>query len=176
MALKIEPASIPTERISEKFQKLTQTAASLNAESDKLSVFIEKLEKALRALNLGVSAWVTVDNWEDESKNKRLSEVGYDKSNIGAWGLYLRASVLNDKGMLVSVSNWSFTSAPRELRVRAISHIPELIVALNTTASNVTQVLIQGNKEAEELATALGMAAGIDRDEQALQQARMEAK
>jgi hypothetical protein len=159
MALRPETLGITTSEISAAFQELAKTAQSINAESDKLTKTIEKLDIALRVLNLGVSAWVQFDKWAGDQDVYGYNRIGYDKI-YGSWGLCLQTVKIDDgRGGDESVTGWNFNAAPRELRISAISHIFELIKALNKAAADVAKSLATRNYHAERLAEALGMPA-----------------
>jgi hypothetical protein len=162
MALKVEPGTFPIPKIPTKFQDLSQTADSLNSASDRLNRVIEKLETALKSLNLGISARVKFDSWSDEDGNCGYDEIGYNKLG-DKWTLALKtvSGILGDEGC--DSTEWSFNNAPRELRIRAVAHIPELIEELNKIASKVVQDLEEKTKEADELANALSAAVSTPR-------------
>jgi len=161
MSHRSNPLDISIPKISSTFEALSRTAKKLNDESDKLSKTIEKLNLALQVLNLGVHAWVQFDKWCGEDDSEGYYEIGYDKS-MGPWGLCLRSFASSDHTGAENTSAWTFNGAPRELRIRAVSHIPELIEALNKAASQLVQDLSERNSDADQIAQALGFPTEMD--------------
>jgi prefoldin subunit 5 len=176
MSLRFNPLDVSVPKISSAFEALSKTAKKLNDESDKLTKTIEKLDLALQVLNLGVPAWVQFDKWCGEDDSEGYYEVGYDKS-MGSWGLCLRSFASNDDTGAENSNTWTFNGAPRELRIRAVSHVPVLIEALDKAASQLVQDLSEKNSDADQIAQALGFPAETDaKDGNAKQQKRKEAK
>jgi hypothetical protein len=164
MALIMQPRKTPSSTVSTTFKDLTKTAQSLNSASDKLNQVIEKLDGALRNLNLGVSAWVNFDEWSDEEDNSGHSSVGYSKQN-NKWGIALMSISENHTWGEERSMTWLFADAPRELRLRAVKHIPELIEELNKVAAKFTNDLIKKTNEADELANAISMASSSSEED-----------
>jgi hypothetical protein len=164
MSLKVEPGTFPNLKISSSFQELAKTAGHLNAESDKLTKTIDSIDTALRAMNIGVSAWVEFAKWTGENDEHGGYEVGYDNV-YGGWGLSLRRVCFDDSCPLddPSFKGWLYNAAPRHLRTQAVGHIPKLIEKLNSEASRIAREISEGNREADEIAKALEMAASMER-------------
>jgi hypothetical protein len=156
MPLPTNPLDVSFSNISSPFEALSKTAKNLNDESDRLTKTIEKLQLALQALNLGVPAWVQFDKWGGEDDSEGLYELGYDRSS-GSWGFCLRFSASNDQTGAENTNKWAFNGAPRELRIRAVSHIPKLIEALDKAASKLVQELSEKNSDADQIAQGLGL-------------------
>ena len=117
---------------------LAASAANLHEASNKLSALIERIDHALQRLNLGVSAWVTVDCGDDAGKSGTgyfwSEKLGYDR--IGRkWGLALRR-IEGCEALPESRDDekWLFNDAPRPLRIKAVRKIPELIRELDQEA------------------------------------------
>jgi prefoldin subunit 5 len=166
---------VSAHKISSTFEALSKTAKKLNDESDKLTKTIEKLDLALQVLNLGVPAWVQFDKWYDEDGSEGYYEISYDKS-MGSWGLCLRYFSSNDHTGVENADTWPFNGAPRELRIKAVSHIPELIEALDKAASQLVQSLSEKNSDADQIAQALGFPAEADTKNENAKLQRKEAK
>lgn len=126
--------------VNASFSKLSGTAARLNSVSDLLCAQVEKIDAALKRLNLGVRAWVVIRDEQDEEGNWEKEELGYTK--IGSrWCLTLKAATGNLSEGTDERQYWSFSDAPRQLRVRAVDHIPTLIERLCTEADKFVQEL-----------------------------------
>ncbi len=147
--------------ISAPFKKLIESAAKLNKVSDQLTSQIEEIDGALKRLNLGVSAWVTVEEEMDEDDSSwSREELGYTR--IGnRWGVALKTS----SGFFGDPSQtdgnfYSFSDAPRELRIRAVRQIPRLIECLSVEAENMIATLAPKVEEVAELIHTLNSLGG----------------
>ena len=142
----------PFERVIELLPSLAATAANLNEASKALSEVIDRIDAALQRLNLGVTAWVKVrggDNADKGGSHFWCERLGY--SRIGRkWGLTLRKMKGDELEYgLEEDEEWPFNEAPRFLRIRAITKIPDLIKELDLEAKKVTeQVSASINKTA----------------------------
>ena len=151
-----------SERVSELLPSLAATAATLNEASKKLSAVIERIDDALQRLNLGVSAWVTVRRGDDLARGGMYfwsEDLGY--SRIGRkWGLTLRKEE-GHEGMPGSIEceSWSFNDAPRSLRMKAVSKIPELIKDLDREAKEVAEQISASVNETVPLVEAIEISA-----------------
>jgi hypothetical protein len=148
----------PSERVKSAFQKLAVSAANLNNISDELGKSIEGLDSALKRLNLGVTAWVTMDRGDNTEKggaNWYSRDLGYAKIG-GKWGIAIR-TLSGDYAYPDGDQEdwWLFNDAPRWLRILAIDHMAALIEKLidetNATAEKVKAKI----EEARELGGAI---------------------
>lgn len=144
--------------VSSALKDLSRSAVALNSAATQLAKTIEVLDAALKKLNLGISSWVEVafDSSLDE-RFWRSERLGYAKI-AGKWGLALRVvsgDELAPPEASETVNEWSFAEASRELRIKAIEHLPRLIAKLNEDAQAVTKKLHSGIDEAEKLAAAI---------------------
>lgn len=118
------PFSAPNkERVQDAYRKLATIASALNSSSDSLGKSAADLESSLKSLGLGVSSHVTIDQSEDAGYVD-VVELWYTKLN-GKWGLVLA----NKSGPPDETTTelWSFNEAPRHLRAKAVSCIPDLL-------------------------------------------------
>ena len=128
------------ERVPQLLPSLAATAANLNKASKELGEVIERIDDALQGLNLGVTVWVTVhsENNLDKGGSEFLAEeIGY--SRIGReWGLALSRRE-GDCGDYEPEERevWPFNEAPRHLRIKAITKVPDLLKALDQAANEV---------------------------------------
>jgi len=143
------------------FKRLVESAAKLNKVSDQLTTQIEQIDAALRGLNLGVTAWVTISSNEDEDGNWSKEQLGY--ARIGSrWGVALK-TCLGMRGVISDSDDDTFSAfadAPRQLRIRAIPHIPKLIDQLSVEAEAMIAKLSPEVDEVSALAVAL-QASGV---------------
>ena len=135
-------------------QKISRTAKHLNEASDKLTALVARLDASLKKLNLGVFAWVVTS---DEGMNEDFfcyrEKLGYAK--IGSkWCIALMTEE-GTHGETSEIKTWAFNEAPREMRLRSVSHIPALIAALDEQAQSLTEQLNIGIDNVAELAAAL---------------------
>src|SRR5258706_5714323 len=111
-------------KIQTHFQALSSAATSLNAASDELTKVVSVLDDALRKLNVGLTVWVTVSTWSDNSRHGE-DQIGYCKLN-GKWGIALCTSWNDDAGGEDTVDGiWLFNDAPRELRLGGVDKSPK---------------------------------------------------
>jgi hypothetical protein len=154
------PASMATDAVptvASSFQRLIGTAAKLNEVSDQLTTTVHRLDTELKKLNLGVTTWVDVKYERDPDEVEFLHEkIGYMR--IGAkWGIALNSikGLLGDDPRNYEDHLWLFTDAPRELRLRAVEKIPELIEALDRAARGLAQRVVSRIGEVNELASVI---------------------
>ena len=148
------------EKIQTHFQALSSVAHSLNTASDELTRVVGVLDEALKKLNVGLTVWVI---FEDRCQNVDMQydcdQIGYCKVD-GKWGISLRHiwghEAFDDHD---EDGPWLFNDAPRELRLRGIDKIPEVIEALAKEASNTTKRIQEKTKDVRELAGAIGSVA-----------------
>ena len=148
-----EPVPSPSERVSASYKQLFAAAAGLNTVSDALGKSISALDNALKKLNLGISTWVKVKEWHDQSgewySNHKL---GYAKiGNKWGIGLATEEGSYNYPDDEKSEA-WLFNEAPRSLRIEAVEKIPDLLAQLTKETETTTQKLAAKVSEAEELA------------------------
>src|SRR6266480_7971566 len=150
-----------TAKIQTNFQALSAVAASLNSASDELTQVIGVLDEALKKLNVGLTVWVIFEDRGDEQDPSPYDcdQIGYCKVD-GKWGIALRHiwgheafDAHNEEGP------WLFTNAPRELRLRSVDKIAELIESLGNEASATTKKIQEKTKEVSELTLAIGKSA-----------------
>jgi len=156
MALKMPQGASSETKVAVTFKELSKTASSLNSATDRLNLAIQQLNDALKELNLGVSSWTTFATWEDGPFSTE-EQIGYDKWG-GKWGIALR-KIFEDQSSAneqpEDVTTWAFPEAPREMRIRAISHLHELLAKLIEDAEKTTKVVMTKTIEAEQLAKAI---------------------
>jgi hypothetical protein len=146
-----------SEKIQMNFQALSVVASSLNSASDQFTQVIGVLDEALKKLNIGLTVWVIFGDRGDEQDPSRYDcdQLGYCKVD-GKWGIAVRHiwghedfDAHNEDGP------WLFKDAPREMRLRSVDKIPELIKSLSEEASSTTKKIQEKTKEVRELAAAI---------------------
>lgn len=148
-------AGIPT-NITAAFEALKEAATDLNTVSDTLATPIEWLDGAIKRLNLGLPAWAEFEGgFDDNTADYWHNEIGYAK--IGAkWGIAIRSREGNaDQPQFEDSESWLFNDAPRDLRVKAVDHLPKVIEALITEARNTADRIKEKIGQAEEFAKAI---------------------
>lgn len=154
--------SPPQQTLVSAFERLADTAATLNKVSDALSAPIAALDASFKELNIGAETWVEVESGEDtEGDWEWQRSLGYAKVG-GRWGIAIRdcAGPMNEPW--TRCDDWLFSDAPRAFRVKAIDRLPLLVEALINAASLI----------AEELESKFAAAADVARAAQAVVQAR----
>lgn len=158
MTLTIEGKKFPSPEAVAAYRQLSQTAESLNKASDRLGKIVEKLDTALKDLNLGVQAWVKFNDWSTEDGTWHTDSVGYAKVN-NRWGL----SIMSEAGDFQagpdhdSTRVWIFNEAPRELRVQASPHIHLVVPELNRVANLMIEELAKRTEQVDELSLAISI-------------------
>jgi uncharacterized FlaG/YvyC family protein len=135
------------------FERLSKTAISLNAASDRLNQAIEKLNESLKKLNLGISSWVSFYVLE-EGPFSEVHEIGYGKIN-GTWGVGIKKTIEDQtqpQGYQIDETEWQFSEAPRDMRIQAIPHLNKVVEKLNEDADRTTQLIKERTQDTEELA------------------------
>lgn len=143
-------------KIQTNFQALSEIAPSLNSASNELTKVVGKLDEALKKLNMGLSDWVTfVDRLPHEDMQYDCDQIGYTKVD-GKWGIALR-HIWGHEAYDDHQENgpWLFSDAPREMRLRSVDKIPELIESLSTKASDTVKKIQEKTKEVEQVAAAI---------------------
>jgi hypothetical protein len=146
----------PSARVQDSFRQLSAAAANLNNVSDELGKSIEELDAALKKLNIGVTAWASMDHGSsDISDCWWTQDIGYAKIG-GKWGIALRTCSGDysrpDEG---SEEAWLFNEAPRWLRLEGIGHVPTLIEKLISETQATADKIEAKVGEAKELAKAI---------------------
>ena len=140
---------------------LGSLAKSLNEASDILSKEISNIESALGSYGLGIWAWASAplltEEEQTEPNEKGVSYtlqyetfLGYGKHH-GKWGLVVGSSWGGDPDLNVS----ALRDAPREIRLKAIEKIPELLDVLAKNLARTTEEAIERATKAREIAAAL---------------------
>lgn len=147
-------------KVSVSFQQLKAAATQLNTVSDELGHSISELDAALKRLNLGISAWVTIaGSLASTSPDGYFwaQQLGYAK--VGSkWGIALRTVQGNefaDPDENPSPEEWLFNDAPRALRVKAVQELPELLEELTREARATADKITEKIGQAEELVAAI---------------------
>ena len=159
-------ADFRSAQLKASFQKLALASQTLNTASGKFADSITTLDEAINKLNIGITAWVNVSSSSptDSAPNQYFEErVGYAKTN-GRWGLSLcTVNVLDvPDGLVDDVQGlWLYNDAPRELRLRALKHVPELIDNLASEALRTASSAQEQAELAFELAKTVSAALAV---------------
>jgi len=155
MALAIEGKKFPSPQAVSAFRELSKTAKSLNDATDRLGKVIETLDAALKGLNLGLQAWVKFEDWSDEDGDWQTEKVGYGKVG-GKWGIAITSETGNYSNPDGDAyRSWLFNEAPRDLRMKAIAKLQEVIAELNRVAETTVDEINKKTAQVDELALAV---------------------
>jgi len=154
------------------FAALSDVAARLNAQSDTVNQLIELFQDKLRALNVGLEAWVLLKSEPGSVvvpvPGPRLTtrqpapatpvtmevSVGHARGDEG-WGLFVRRIAYKPQpsvfppatGEVVSVAKWiKLVDASRAIRVEALGAFPKLLEALKIAAESAVQTIENAQK------------------------------
>jgi hypothetical protein len=151
-----------TGKVETSLKQLSLLSKSLNEASDELSKQISAIESALNQFKLGIWAWVrepvlTESELSDpDEKGMRFElnyhyQLGYGKHN-GKWGLLVSYFwEANEEDAEIEF----LRDASREIRMKAMDKIPDLLDILSKEMSALTQEASKKASEAKELAAAL---------------------
>lgn len=153
----------PILRAQKSYEELISVAHTLNRASDQLGKMIAPVEEALKALNLGISSWVSFNQWSDDNMNFGYAQIGYCKFG-GKWGIVIRSVSGNENSPESEDVDgpWLFNEAPRKLRILAIDKISELFEALAKDAADTTKQINEKLHESEELAKVISVRASSE--------------
>ncbi len=160
--------------LASQFAALSDVAARLNAKSDTVTQLIEQFQDKLRALNVGLEAWVLLKSEPGSvvvpGPGPRLTtprqpapatpvtmevSVGHARGDEG-WGLFVRRIAykpqpsnvfLPANAEVVSVAKWiKLVDASRAIRVEALGAFPKLLEALKIAAESAVQTIENAQK------------------------------
>jgi hypothetical protein len=147
-------------KISASFRLLATEAEALNVASDTLGQSIAEVDSALKTLNLGIDAWVLVDEWAEENGDWGRRELGYAKVGHSKWGISLRDREGNEYSAVVSKDEqWLFNDAPRALRIRAVDKLPGLLEKLIEKVEDTRRQISEKIADARKVTAAVKAAA-----------------
>ena len=147
------------------FDDLIPVARRLNTASDDLNAALKCIEERLNELGIGIARYVPIPETRDVVSDGRDHapeewteyQVGYDRLGDG-WALMTRRAHFQDDRMMTGVPEdcWEFDEekpllrASRDLRIRAVAAIPELLKDLKGEAENVLGVIDAARRLAGE--------------------------
>lgn len=141
------------------FVQLSAAANSLNKATDELTETVCALDSAILNLNIGLAEWVKVAIFHDEEGRlyDRI-ELGWCKSE-GMWRLSIRKLVGDEASPEPDEVReiWAFNNAPRDLRLRAVEKLPQLVDQLGNSAARTAEAVSKKLEETRALATAMGI-------------------
>lgn len=151
------------------FAALSDAAARLNAESDAINQLIDQLHEKLRALNIGLEAWVLLQTEPGSATTpgpragipappttvRVETSVGYARS-VDGWGLYVKRIAYRAKPPTlflveepepVTVNKWlKLSDASRAIRIDALRAFPKLLERLKAAAESAVDAIEQAKK------------------------------
>lgn len=138
------------------FDDLVPLARRLNTASDDLNVALKRIQDHLNELGLGIERYVPIPSTREDVSDGRNREpeefyehhVGYDRLG-DIWALMTRrAHFKDDPTMTIAPGDcWEFDEqkpllrSSRELRVKAVAAMPELLGSLKAEAEGVLDVV-----------------------------------
>jgi hypothetical protein len=147
------------------FEALAESASSLNKASDELTKVVGNLDEALKKLNVGLTVWVNFASRGDDEEPWLYDEdqIGYCKVN-GKWGFALQ-HVWGDNrdGDGGSEGPWLFNDAPREMRLKSVEKLPDVIGELAKAAFETTRRVQEKTAQVRALAGAIEQIANPDK-------------
>ena len=149
------------------FSSLAKKSKTINKRSDELTEALAAINKKLNSLNLGIEVFcsgaleITCETRMDDTRHGELERefdtstyLGYGKHG-GEWGLLLKTETLekalDDEWREYDSERNFLLSAPRQLRMKAVDHIEELVRLLEEEADNLEASVGKAKKIAESL-------------------------
>lgn len=157
--------NVPAARVkSIGFDDLIPVARRLNTSSDDLNAALKRIEDRLNELGIGIGRFVPIPETrqvvsDGQSEPEQWSEyqVGYDRGGDG-WALLTRRAHFRDDPTMTAAPEqcWEFDEekpllrSSRELRIKAVAAIPQLLKQLKDEAEGVLQVVDNARRLAGE--------------------------
>jgi hypothetical protein len=121
------------------FERLEQLSHRLNASSDSLTEAIQQVQKKLASLRLGVRAFAptpieTIRGTCGDQEVTTHRVLSYDEGDNG-WRLIV--AELDDQGKFLGET--PLLQASRDIRIKAMHRLPELIEQLESHAKNLLE-------------------------------------
>jgi hypothetical protein len=141
-------------RVHDSCRQLAEVAPTLNSASDRLGVSVSKLEDHIKPLGLGVTSWVPFSSWHSQDGFQySFEEIGYAKIG-GKWGIAIRTRSGNEAYPEDDGDSWAFNEAPRDLRVRAVAKIPDLLEKLIKDTASMAKTVAESADQVDIFAEA----------------------
>jgi hypothetical protein len=147
------------------FESLTESASALNKASDELTKVVGTLDEALKKLNVGLTVWVAFAGRGDQDEPWSFDEdqIGYCKVS-GKWGFALqRIWGDNRRGEYHSDGPWLFNDAPREMRLKGVEKLSDVIRELAKAAFETTKRVQEKTEQVRALAGVIEQIANADK-------------
>jgi hypothetical protein len=138
--------------------ELTQSAKTLNQESDSINTLISKFEETLTAINLGLEVWLTSPElrsrrWTEQNDEGQTVEEGTHDEELGFakvddnWRLAVRTSTYRSDGDLLSTARLRpLLDLSREIRIEALRHFPALAARMKQEADAAVRAITDAKK------------------------------
>ena len=145
-------------KLESSLSQIASLSKPLNEASDQLSKQLADIESALNSYELGIRAWLKdpLVSEEVESENAGwpilhdVYRLGYDKYNR-KWGLLVCSGIEEFGEEYIGF----LRDAPREIRLKAVDKIPELVNLLVQQLAKTTEEASKKAAQAEEIVAAL---------------------
>ena len=159
------------EELSRLLSELNETAQELNEASDSINSIILSIEQKIIASNVGTECWLTSmpiysgepTSWNDDNDvdHSELTEtiLGFAKldQDGGGWRLAVRERRIDNLKYQngeqdEKIDYWKPTAlwrASRELRIRSLEKLPDLIKLLSLRAKNALEAISRAKKLVE---------------------------
>jgi hypothetical protein len=143
--------------------ELTQSAKTLNQESDSINALISKFEETLTAINLGLEVWLTYPSlrsgrWTEENDEGVTTDEGTQDEELGftkvadKWRLAVRTATYRiERGtsgltLLSTERPWPLLDQSREIRIEALRHFPALAARMKQAADAAVKAITDAKK------------------------------
>lgn len=145
---------------TEVLSELSTLAEQINSSSDAVNAAIVKLNEQLRAMNLGIEAWIQIGHSglkQDSRPARKYREVillGFCKFD-DTWQLAINEKVIDyvpnpeypeDEDEITEDFYTALLKASRELRITAVEHFDDLLDALKSKATKTLASVTKAKK------------------------------
>lgn len=141
-------------------ERAQKIAPQLGAATDELNQSIIRFEQALAGLHLGVSAYIELGrepiyDGNNMEAGEHIEQITFSKTD-GAWRLRYENGTDGDEP-----EHWRsvhLVSAPREVRMRAVDHLPRMLQEMIDEAENATTRVTAKAKKLDTVTTLINAA------------------
>ena len=163
-AVRVSDKDVSMVDVFKKLTSLEDLSVSLNRESEDLNDIIDKVQKSLAELSLGVEAFVHLSSeditWSSSGEETLKPAVKHTSLSYqrvgGSWAFWvcqetcLKITPFDDGDLVSEESPRKLLAVSRNIRIDALAKIPELIDVLERHATQKLETLRKAKSEINE--------------------------
>lgn len=143
-------------KLNAQLQQLTKASEKVNELTDELNRHVSDIEANVNRLTLGISVDVVVSTSSDE-EGFRTQEIIIAYGKVGnRWGIFIKKEVEDLRFPdpdNIDIDVWPFHEAPRDLRLKSVGYIPNLLDALIKKSEEIQSQIQDAVAFTSDLAT-----------------------